>query len=210
VRYLYNQEMRAAWTITPLLLMIILIWTTPLLMALSVVREKETGAIYNMYASTLSRAEYLIGKLLPNVAFSFINAILLFLLATRYYGAPFRGNLPVFALASLFYVAGISCLGLLISLIARVQQAALIMTIIIASIIMNQYSGINVSIADMTGPNYVMAHLFPPMYYTEVIQSSCLKGGGLKELWPDVLALAVCALAMFGIVLGLFRKRVPA
>jgi len=208
VRYLYNQGMRAAWTITPLLLMTILLWTTPLLMALSVVREKETGSIYNMYSSTLSRTEYLIGKLLPNVAFGFINAVLLFLMATLYYGAPFKGSLPVFALASLLYVIGISCLGLLISLIARIQQVALIVTIILATIIMNQYSGMNAPIADMTGPNYLIAHFFPAMYYTDAIEIAFLKGGGVNELWSDLLALAASALAMFGIVLSLFRKRV--
>jgi ABC-2 type transport system permease protein/ribosome-dependent ATPase len=210
IRYLYNQEMRTIWTVAPLLIMIILIWTTPLLMALSVVREKETGSIYNMYSSTLSRWEYLIGKLLPNVGFSCFNAVLLFCLATFYYGAPFKGNLPAFALATLLYVMAISGYGLLISLLVRIQQAALIISIILASIIMDQYSGMNTPIADMTGPNYVVAHLFPAMYYNNVIANAFLKGGGMRELWPDVLALAVYVLVILNVVHWLFRKRVQA
>ena len=51
VRYLYNQEMRSVWAIAPSLIMNILMWTSPLLVALSVVREKERGSIYNIYAS---------------------------------------------------------------------------------------------------------------------------------------------------------------
>lgn len=210
VRYLYNQEVRTAWTLAPMLIMMILIWTTPLLMALSVVREKEIGSIYNMYASTVSRAEYLAGKLLPNVVFSSIHVVILFLLATRYYGAPFKGSLAAFALVSLLYVISLSSLGLLISLVARVQQAALLMTIVLAGIVMEQYSGINTPIADMTGFNYVLAHLFPVMYYADAIQIAFLKGGGFRELGQDVLALAAYAVATLLLVHFLFRKRVRA
>jgi len=163
-----------------------------------------------MYSSTLSRWEYLIGKLLPNVTFGFVNALLLFCLATYYYGAPFKGSFPAFALATLLYVMAISSYGLLISLLARVQQAALIICIILAAIIMDQYSGMNTPIADMTGPNYVVAHLFPAMYYNNVVQSAFLKGGGIGELWPDMLALAVYVLVMLNVVHFLFRKRVRA
>ncbi|HLK58132.1 MAG TPA: ABC transporter permease [Chthonomonadaceae bacterium] len=210
VRYLYNQEMRNTWTVAPLLLMMILIWTTPLLMALSVVREKETGSIYNMYASTVSRAEYLVGKLLPNIGFSSINVVLLYLLATVYYGAPFKGSLPAFALVSLLYVVALSSLGLLISLLVRVQQAALLISIVLAMIIMEQYSGMSAPIQDMTGVNYFIAHLFPAMYYTDAIQIAFLKGGGILELWQDLGALAAYSLVMLLLVHSLFRKRVRA
>ena len=37
------------------------------LTALGVVREKETGSIYNIYSSTVTRAEFLTGKLLPYI-----------------------------------------------------------------------------------------------------------------------------------------------
>jgi ABC-2 type transport system permease protein/ribosome-dependent ATPase len=42
--------------------MVILMLSPPFLTALGVVREKESGAIYNVYSSTLSRGEYLIGN----------------------------------------------------------------------------------------------------------------------------------------------------
>lgn len=210
IRYLYNQDMRAIWTVAPMLVLIILIWTTPLLMSLSVVREKESGAIYNMYASTLSRWEYLIGKLLPNVGFSCLNAALLTCLAIFYYGAPFKGDVLAFALATVLYVIAISAYGLLISLMVRVQQAALIISIILAAIIMDQYSGMHTPVADMTGPNYVVAHLFPAMYYNDVVEMAFLKGGGFRELGTDILALAVYVLVVLHVVHALFRKRVRA
>lgn len=54
----------------PALVMFTLMLASPLLTALGLVREKETGSIYNIYSSTVSRAEFLAGKLLPYIAVS--------------------------------------------------------------------------------------------------------------------------------------------
>ena len=48
VRYLYNEEVRSAWSIVPALIMFSLMLAPPLLTALGIVREKETGSIYNL------------------------------------------------------------------------------------------------------------------------------------------------------------------
>jgi ABC-2 type transport system permease protein/ribosome-dependent ATPase len=74
----------------------------PFLTALGVVRRKS-GAIYNVYASTLSRAEYLIGKLLPYVGISVVNAGLLSVMAWLLFGTPFKGNLLLFFIATVLY-----------------------------------------------------------------------------------------------------------
>jgi ABC-2 type transport system permease protein/ribosome-dependent ATPase len=70
VRYLYNEEVRSTWSTVPALVMFSLMVGSPLLTALGVVREKETGSIYNIYSSTVSRLEFLVGKLAPYVAIS--------------------------------------------------------------------------------------------------------------------------------------------
>ncbi len=207
VRYLYNQEIRTLWDIAPSLIMFILMLTTPMLTALSVVREKETGAIYNIYVSTISTAEFLAGKLLPNVLISCINAIILWLLATVYFGAPFKGSVPFFLVATLFYVICISSMGLLISILVRTQVAALMITVVLGFIIGVQFSGLMTPIASLVGPNYVMAHLFPAMYYNTIIQGTFLKGLGVAALWREVVIFIAYASGLLGICYLLFHKR---
>ena len=63
--------MKSALGLSPRLLVLILYTIFPLLTALGVVREKETGSIFNVYASTMTRSEYLIGKLLPYIGIPF-------------------------------------------------------------------------------------------------------------------------------------------
>jgi ABC-2 type transport system permease protein/ribosome-dependent ATPase len=209
-RYLYNQPLRSIWGVAPLLIMMILMWATPMLMAVSVVREKESGAIYNIYASTITRAEYLLGKMLPIVAVSFFNALVLWLMAVLYYQAPFRGSFSCFVVAALLFAISICGLGLLVSVAVKTQIAALLVSIIVGSMVAREYSGITTPVADLTGVNSLIAHLFPAMYFTDILDSIFLKGRGWPEVWSDVLVLGGYALGMFSLGYLLFHKRVAA
>lgn len=207
LRYLYNPELRSDWSIAPALIMFVLIFAAPMLMALSVVREKESGSIFNVYASTVSRGEFLAGKLLPSVAISSVNAVILWLIAVLHFGAPFKGSMGCLALATLFYVFCTTGLGLLISLIVGTQQAALMIVGVMASILGFQYSGMIMPVASLAGLPWLIAHAFPPMYYLEILEGTFLKGMGLAGLWPSVLVLFGFAVAYLASSHALFHKR---
>ncbi|MGC3974089.1 MAG: ABC transporter permease [Nitrospira sp.] len=99
VRYLYNEEVRSTWSMVPALVMFTLMLASPLLTALGVVREKETGSIYNIYSSTVSRAEFLTGKLLPYILISLVNVCVLWLMAVGLFQVPFKGHFLLFFFA---------------------------------------------------------------------------------------------------------------
>ena len=207
VRYLYNEEVRSIWTIAPSLLMLILLMVPPLLMAVSVVREKETGAIYNVRCSTLTRAEFMLGKLLPNLAVSFANAFVLWAAAVVYFGVPFKGSLWVLALGSALYVLGTTALGLLISLLVRSQQAAIIIATITASIVATQFSGIFAPVDSMTGLNQWIARVLPASHYRDIVIGSFLKRSGFEVLLVDFACIAAFAVVLLALCHALFRKR---
>ena len=207
VRYLYNEEVRSIWTVAPSLLMLILLMVPPLLLAVSVVREKETGAIYNVRCSTLTRAEFMLGKLLPNLAVSAFNAVLLWAVAVVYFGVPFRGSAAVLAAGSALYLLGTCALGLLISLLVRSQQAAIIIATITASIVAIQLSGLFAPVESMTGANQWLARLLPASHYREIVIGSFLKRSGLQVLSGDFAWIAGFAVAVLALCLALFRKR---
>ncbi len=209
-RYLYNQELRSIWAIAPSLIMNILMWTSPLLMALSVVREKESGSIYNIYASETPRVEFLLGKLLPCAGISFIDAVALWAMATGYFGAPFTGSAPAFAAATLVFVLATSALGLLISLWVRTQQAALMIVVLLGAVVGMHFSGMFEAVVSLPAPNRMIAHLFPAMYYNDVVLGTFLKGAGFAETWPDMIVIGLFACVAFALSFLSFHKRVAA
>ncbi|RLA47103.1 MAG: ABC transporter permease [Gammaproteobacteria bacterium] len=207
IRYLYNQELKSVWSMASALMMFVLMITPPFLTALGVVREKENGSIYNIYASTVTRGEFLFGKLAPYVGISVINIIILWLMATLLFGAPFRGDPLFFFIASVIYVTCTTGIGLLVSLIVRTQIAAMMLTVVTTIVPSVLYSGLLVPIASMNPQAQIEAHLFPAMYYTDIALGSFLKGIGLEQLWGRVLALTIYAVALWMLSYLLFHKR---
>ena len=207
VRYLYNQEVRSAWTIAPTLVMLVLSLSPPLLSALGIVREKERGSIYNIYSSTVTPFEFLIGKLFPYAVISSINVIILWLLAVYVFGAPFKGNPLFFFVASVLFILCTTGIGLVVSMFVRTQQAALIITLLISIIPTINYSGMLVPVSSLTAGAQIISHLFPAMYYTNIIRGTFLKGVGLDVLWFDVVILMLYAVVLRLVAHQLFTKR---
>ena len=207
LRYLYNQEMKSIWSIASAMMMLVLMVCPPFLTALGVVREKENGSIYNIYASTVTRGEFLIGKLAPYVGISVINILILWFIATSVFGAPFKGDPLFFFIVSVIYVTCTTGIGLLVSLIVRTQVAAMMLTTIVTVVPSMLYSGLLVPIASMDAESKFEAHLFPAMYYTEIALGSFLKGIGLNQLWGNVLVLTLYAGVLWTLSYFLFHKR---
>jgi len=207
VRYLYNQSAKSIWSLAPKLIMLIMIFMPPLMTSVGIVREKETGSIYNIYSSTVSRGEFLIGKLAPYVAISSANIVVLWLLAVQYYGAPFKGNPFVFVVASVLFAICTTGIGLLLSVLLRTQLAAIVVTTVTTMIPALDYSGFLMPIEALDRGGGVVARLLPAMYYTNIVVGTFLKGGGWDALMGDVLILAGYAIALFIAGYVLFNKR---
>lgn len=210
VRYLYNEEVRSAWSMVPALVMFTLMVSSPLLTALGVVREKETGSVFNIYSSTVSRAEFLTGKILPYVGIALVNVWVLWGMAVVIFQVPFKGGLAVFFAGSVLFVLCSTGIGLLISLLVHTQMAALIITMVVAMLPTILFSGLLVPVSSLSRGAQVQAHLFPAMYYTNVVRGSFLKGVGMHVLWLDLLALALFAVGFQLVAYRLFTKRPKA
>lgn len=206
-RYLYNQGMKSIWSMTPKLIMVILMMAPPFLTAVAVVREKERGSIFNIYSSTVSKAEFLIGKLTPYTLITLIDGLLLWVLVTQLYGAPFKGSFPFFLLATAAYALCTTGMGLLVSLFVTNQLAAVVITMLVTVIPATLYSGIMVPLSAMGPMAKSIAYIVPAMYYAKIIDGAFLKGQGLADLWFSLVQLFFYGAALFFIGHAIFTKR---
>ena len=207
VRYLYNEAVESIWSIAPKLIMALLLVTPPFLTVLGIVREKEQGSIYNIYSSTVTRAEFLIGKILPYIGISMLNAVILWCFATLLFGAPFKGSFLLFLVASLAYVTCTTGIGLVVSSVVNTQVAAMIVTLIVTLIPAVLYSGVIVPVSSLSGGARFVAHLLPAMYYADIMTGSFLKGLGFEHYREEILIFIAYAAALFAIGHFAFRKR---
>ena len=206
-RYLFNQALRSEWSMASGLIMLVLMFAPPFLTSLGVVREKENGSIYNIYASTITRGEFVLGKLLPYVLISSVNVVVLWCVVIVVYGAPFKGDPVFFYVASVVYVACTTGIGLLVSLWVRTQAAAALLTMVITFIPAMLYSGLMVPLESLGPESQFEAHLFPPIYYLKIVWGSFFKGLAWRGLGSQLAALVVYAALLWTAAILSFRKR---
>ena len=91
-RYLYNPSFESIYAIVPSIPPILLVLIPAILMAVSVVREKELGSIINFYVTPTTRLEFLLGKQLPYIVIGMMNYVILMLMAIVVFGVPLKGS----------------------------------------------------------------------------------------------------------------------
>ena len=93
----------------------LLILIPAILMAVSIVREKELGSIINFYVTPTRRIEFLVGKQLPYIVIGMINYAVLVLMAVVVFGVPLKGSGWMLTLCTLLYVTATTALGMLVA-----------------------------------------------------------------------------------------------
>jgi ribosome-dependent ATPase len=206
-RALYNQSFDSVYAMVPGDLMLLLILIPSMLTALSVVREKELGSIANFYAAPATKAEFLLGKQLPYVVVSLIQFVTLVALAVFLFGVPIKGSLATLVLGGVIYTFASTGFGLLISVFAATQTAAIFAAAIITILPAVQFSGMFVPVSSLTGGAWFAAKIFPSTYFQAVSVGTFTKALGLMSVWPSILALAVIALIYFTLSVRLLTKQ---
>lgn len=208
MRVWFNAPMRSVNYIVPGLFGVILMAFPPLLTALAVVREKESGAIQQIFASPLTSAEFIIGKLIPYSAVAFFQILMIMAVGFFWFDVPFRGNASLLLFASSVYVLCTVGLGLLVSTIAQRQVTAMLLAMILTLMPSVLFSGFLFPIFTMPYALQLYTFLFPARYFIEASRSIVLKGTGLDELWPNLALLVAYTVIVFLVAAGRLRKKV--
>jgi ABC-2 type transport system permease protein len=208
IRVWYNAEMRSANYVVPGLFAVILMAFPPLLTALAVVREKETGAIQQIFASPLTSGEFIAGKLIPYGGVAFIEILMVMLAGFFWFNIPFRGNGGFLLLAALIYVLCTVGLGLLVSTMARRQVTAMLLALILTMMPSMLFSGFLFPIFTMPYAFQLYTYAFPARYFVDISRSIVLKGSGLEQLWSNIGLLVAYTAIVFVIAATRLRKKV--
>ena len=105
-RVWYNEELVSRNMIVPGLVAVIMMIIAAMLTSLTIAREWERGTMEQLAATPVSRAEVVLGKLLPYVAIGFVDVVLTSALGVLLFDVPFRGSVFLLAVLSLLFLVG--------------------------------------------------------------------------------------------------------
>jgi ribosome-dependent ATPase len=206
-RFAYNPTFESVYAIVPSVPAILLILIPAILMAVSIVREKELGSIINFYVTPTRRLEFLAGKQLPYIVIGMINFAVLLLIAVVVFGVPLKGSGWMLTLCTLLYVTATTAVGMLVSTFTSSQVAAVFITAILTILPTTQFSGLLQPVSTLDGSARVFGTLWPTTYYMHASVGAFTKGLGADGLLTDALALAAFIPVLIGLsVAGLPRQ----
>ncbi len=207
-RIWYNETLESRNMIVPGLIAVIMSIIAAMLTSLTIAREWERGTMEQLAATPVSRAEVVLGKLLPYIAIGLIDVAVALTAGAVIFEVPFRGNFLLLFVLTLLFLVGTLGLGLFISAAVKSQvlatQVAMTATYLPALIL----SGFMFSIATMPFALRLVTFLVPARYYVAVTRGVLLKGVGGDALWVQAVAMVVFATVGLGLAMHAFRKEI--
>lgn len=206
-RVWFNPALRSRDYLVPGLIAIIMTLIGALLTALVVAREWERGTMEGIMVTPVTKAEILLGKLVPYFVMGMGGMIMSTVMAVFLFGVPLRGSLPVlFATSALFLLTALG-MGLLISVLAHNQFVAAMVAMITTFLPAFILSGFIFNIRSMPRIIQSLTHVIAARYFVSILQTVFLAGDVWLVILRNVLGLAVLSVFFQGIALFRFRKR---
>lgn len=207
LRCWYNPNLRSVNYIVPGLIAVLLMMLSALLTSLCVVRERETGTFETLAVLPLRPSEIILGKLLPYVLIAWVDVALVTLAARWIFHVPFRGSLGLLMALSLLFLTASLGIGLLISVLARSQQVAMLVAVLTTMLPSVLLSGFIFPIRNMPLLVRTLTFLIPARHFLVILRGIFLKGLGLSSLWPEALMLGAFGVVVLTLASRRFEKR---
>lgn len=194
-RMLFNPSLRSANFLVPGLIGVIMQIITIFLTSLSIVGERERGTLDQLLVTPIGSTGLMLGKIVPYAAIGFVDFLLVFTAMQTVFGVPIAGSVALLLVLALGFLIAALGLGLLVSSIARSQVQAMLMTmgIMLPSILL---SGFFFERDAMPAVMQWIGYAIPLTYFLEILRGIILRGAGMPELWPSVVAMLSLGLAL--------------
>ncbi|KAA3642609.1 MAG: ABC transporter permease [Bacteroidetes bacterium] len=188
-RMVYNQELKSVFMFVPGVMTIILMLVSAMMTSISVTKEKEMGTMEILLVSPLKPYLVIIGKVVPYILLSVINAVVIILMSIFIFKMPVQGSFLLLGLESILFIISSLALGILISTISETQQTAMMISLMGLMLPVILLSGFIFPVASMPMPLQVISNVIPAKWFIIIIKGIMLKGVGLAFVWKETLIL---------------------
>lgn len=203
--YLYNKHLNYKLFMIPSLMAILIMLMCGFLPALNIVGEKESGTIEAINVTPVSKADFILAKLIPYWLIALVVMTVCFVLAWVVYGITSAGNLGLVYLLAMLLAFIFSGLGLVISNYNEtMQQAVFVMWFIVVCLML--LSGLFTPVRSMPHWAYLTTYVNPMHYFIDAIRTVFVRGGDFTAVAHQVLALGIIAILMNAWAVVSYRK----
>ncbi|MGQ0762809.1 MAG: ABC transporter permease [Acidobacteriota bacterium] len=211
MRFWYNPGRESDKYIGPGMFAVGLALFPPLLAALAMSREGEQKTILQVYVSSISAHEFLLGKILAFMVIAYAEWALSLALSFAMFRLHIAGDPTPFLVNTFLYLFCNVCFGAMIGVVIPNQAAAIQATQIAGFLLSFLLSGFIFPISNIPVGVRWVSSLVPARYYIEVVRDAFVRGAGWPAVWQAPLMLTALGLTFFTIAwLRMRRMQVEA
>jgi ABC-2 type transport system permease protein len=189
IRFWYNPGRSSKKFYGPGIFVLALSLFPPLLATLASAKEGEQKTILQVYVSSISAHEFLLGKILTFMVVAFCECLLLLTLLFTYFGLNFAGDPTPFIVGTILYAFCVSSFGTLIGSAIPNQAAAMQAVALGGFLLVFMLSGLIFPIQNIPVQIRWLSNFIWGRYYIDIVRDALLEGGGWPAQWWKVLII---------------------
>ena len=206
-KMMFNPDSRSPNFFLPGLMAVLLLMTTTMLTAFSIVREKERGTLEQLFVTPVRPLGLMMGKIMPYFAMGMAELGLILAFMRFAFQVPIHGNMLLLGLLAMCYIFVNLSIGMLISSKANSQAEAmqLAMMTMLPSIFL---SGYIFPRDNMPLPFFLLSFCVPATYMVDIARGVILRGAGILHLWSNAVVLFGMGVGVLLLASNRFRKMI--
>lgn len=176
----------------------VILWIYPSLLAsLAMVREKEQGTLVQVYASSLSAVELLLGKGLAYLVIGLGQTALLVSFSVGLFRLTLAGDPIPLLISTPIFILSANLFGMLVGTRANSQSAAVQGVATVGFLTALLLSGFIYPLSNIPFPLSLISSIVPARYYIEIIRDAFVRGTGWGGVWVAMLVMTLLGLLIF-------------
>ena len=199
IRLWYNPGLSSKKFYGPGIFVLAISMFPPLLAALAMAKEGEQKTILQVYVSSISAHEFLLGKILAFMIVALAECCVMLIFLFTYFGLSFANDPTPFLVATLLYAFCVASFGTMVGATIPSQVAAMQVVALGGFLLVFLLSGLIFPVENIPAGLRWISNFIWGRYYIEVVRDALLQGGGWPAVWWKVGVIGVIGSAFYGI-----------
>ena len=206
VRHWFNPNLIYRWFVVPALSGILVFFSSLMVTALSIARERELGTFDQLLVSPTTTTEIIVAKAMPALAIGTLLGLMMIAAAAFLFGVPFTGSFGLLLPSLLLFILSVVGIGLMISAVSATQQQAILgaFAIGVPAVLM---SGFATPVENMPLVLQWMAQAIPLTHFLVIVEGTFLKAMPASDIIANTWPLAAIALVTLTMATVFVRGR---
>jgi ABC-2 type transport system permease protein len=178
----------------------------PLLASLAMAKEGENKTILQVYVSSISAHEFLLGKIFAFMIVGLCECVPLMFMLFTYFGLQFAGDPMPFFAATVLYTFCVASFGIMIGAAIPSQAAAMQAVAMGGFLLVFLLSGLIFPIQNIPAGIRWLSQFIWGTYYIYIVRDALLQGGGWPATWWRILVIAFIGFVFYFIAWANLRR----